>query len=117
MEWGPKGIRTNSVSPGIFPTPGASARLYPDPKEYEAQVGRVPMRRVGVHSELADLCAYLMSEYASFINGDCITMDGGAALLEGGGGTVQYLQSWGPDQWEEFRTRASRLVAEKEKSA
>jgi NAD(P)-dependent dehydrogenase (short-subunit alcohol dehydrogenase family) len=110
-EWGPKGIRTVMVSPGIFPTPGASARLYPDPAEYNAQVARVPLRRVGQHSELANLCAYLMSEYASFINGDCITMDGGAALLEGGGGTVQYLQNWSPEQWEEFRTRAARTVS------
>ena len=117
MEWGPKGIRTVMVSPGIFPTPGASARLYPDPAEYEAQVARVPMRRVGQHAELANLCAYLMSEYASFINGDCITMDGGAALLEGGGGTVQYLQNWTPEQWEEFRTRAARTVSAQAKTA
>jgi NAD(P)-dependent dehydrogenase (short-subunit alcohol dehydrogenase family) len=116
MEWGPKGIRTVMVSPGIFPTPGASARLYPDPAEYEAQVARVPMRRVGQHAELANLCAYLMSEYASFINGDCITMDGGAALLEGGGGTVQYLQNWSPEQWEEFRTRAARTVSAQAKT-
>jgi NAD(P)-dependent dehydrogenase (short-subunit alcohol dehydrogenase family) len=110
-EWGPKGIRTVAVAPGIFPTPGASARLYPDPAEYEAQVARVPVRRVGQHAELANLCSYLMSEYAGFINGDCITMDGGAALVEGGGGTVQYLQSWSAEQWEEFRTRAARTVA------
>jgi NAD(P)-dependent dehydrogenase (short-subunit alcohol dehydrogenase family) len=116
-EWGPKGIRTVMVSPGIFPTPGASARLYPDPAEYEAQVARIPMRRVGQHAELANLCAYLMSEYASFINGDCITMDGGAALLEGGGGTVQYLQNWTPEQWEEFRTRAARTVSAQAKTA
>jgi NAD(P)-dependent dehydrogenase (short-subunit alcohol dehydrogenase family) len=112
VEWGPKGIRTAAVSPGIFPTPGASARLYPDPAEYEAQVDRIPVGRVGRHEELANLCAYLLSDYASFINGDCITMDGGAALLEGGGGTVQYLRGWGADQWEEFRTRSKRLVAE-----
>src|SRR6476619_6700063 len=74
-EWGPKGIRTVMVAPGIFPTPGASARLYPDPAEYEAQVARVPVRRVGQHAELADFCSYLMSERAGFINGDCITMD------------------------------------------
>ena len=111
VEWGPKGIRTVSVSPGIFPTPGASARLYPDPAEYEAQVNRVPVGRVGEHGELANLCAYLMSDYASFINGDCITMDGGAALLEGGGGTVQYLRDWTPGQWDEFRDRAKRTVA------
>ena len=110
-EWGHKGIRTVMVAPGIFPTPGASARLYPDPAEYEAQVARVPVRRVGQHAELANLCSYLMSEYAGFINGDCITMDGGAALGEAGGGTVQYLQSWSPEQWEEFRTRAARTLA------
>ena len=106
VEWGPKGIRTVAVSPGIFPTPGASTRLYPDPAEYEAQVRRVPMGRIGRHEELANLCAYLLSDYASFINGDCITMDGGAALLEGGGGTVQYLRDWTPEQWDEFKTRS-----------
>ena len=53
-----------------------------------------------------------MSDFASFINGDCITMDGGAALLEGGGGTVHYLRDWTPEQWEEFRTRSTRLAAE-----
>ena len=110
-EWGPKGIRTVMVAPGIFPTPGASARLYPDPAEYEAQVARVPVGRVGQHAELADLCSYLMSEYAGFINGECIAMDGGASLVEGGGGTVQYLHAWGHEQWEEFRTRAARTVA------
>ena len=110
-EWGPKGIRTVMVAPGIFPTPGASARLYPDPAEYEVQVARIPVGRVGQHAELANLCSYLMSEYAGFINGDCITMDGGAGLVEGGGGTVQYLHSWGPEQWEEFRARAATTVA------
>jgi hypothetical protein len=53
-----------------------------------------------------------MSDYAGFINGDCITMDGGAALLEGGGGTVQYLRDWSGEQWDEFRSRSKRLVAE-----
>jgi hypothetical protein len=72
---------------------------------------------VGQHAELANLCSYLMSEYAGFINGDCITMDGGAALLEGGGGTVQYLHNWGPEQWEEFRTRAARTVASQSNKA
>ena len=83
-EWGPKGIRTVMVAPGIFPTPGASARLYPDPAEYEAQVARVPVRRVGQHAELADFCSYLMSERAGFINGDCVTMDGGEWLAGAG---------------------------------
>jgi NAD(P)-dependent dehydrogenase (short-subunit alcohol dehydrogenase family) len=110
-EWGPKGIRTVMVSPGVFPTPGASARLYPDPAEYDAQVNRIPVGRVGQHAELADFCAYLLSDHAGFINGDCISIDGGAALVEGGGGTVQYLHNWGDEEWEEFRTRGTRAAA------
>jgi len=55
--------------------------------------------------------------YAGFINGECIAMDGGASLVEGGGGTVQYLQAWGPEQWEEFRTRAARTVASQSEKA
>jgi len=78
---------------------------------FNEQVARIPVGRVGQHAELANLCSYLMSEYAGFINGDCITMDGGAGLVEGGGGTVQYLHSWGPEQWEEFRARAATTVA------
>ena len=116
-EWGPKGIRTVMVAPKIFPTPGASARLYPDPAEYEAQVARIPVGRVGQHAELANLCSYLMSEHAGFINGDCITMDGGAGLVEGGGGIVQYLHRWGAEQWEEFRARAAPAVASSSKKA
>ena len=110
-EWGPKGIRTVMVAPGVFPTPGASARLYPDPAEYEAQVARIQVGRVGQHPELANLCSYLLSDHAGFINGDCITMDGGAALAEGAEGTVRYLHGWGPEQWEEFRNRAARTIA------
>jgi NAD(P)-dependent dehydrogenase (short-subunit alcohol dehydrogenase family) len=116
-EWGPKGIRTVMVAPGLFPTAGASARRDLDSAEYEAQVARVPVRRAGRHAGLADLCSYLMSEHAGFIDGDCITMDGGAAHVEGGDGTVQYLHDWGPDQWEEFRARAARTVASQSKTA
>jgi NAD(P)-dependent dehydrogenase (short-subunit alcohol dehydrogenase family) len=116
VEWGPKGIRTIAVSPGIFPTPGASIRLYPDPKEYQAQVSRIPVQRVGEHAELANLCSYLMSDHAGFINGDCITMDGGAALLEGGGGTVQYLRDWTSEQWDEFKNRTANAVTAQKKS-
>ncbi|MCK1683052.1 SDR family oxidoreductase [Bradyrhizobium sp. 147] len=109
VEWGPKGIRTVMVAPGIFPTPG-SAKLYPDSAEYEAQLARVPMRRVGQHGELADLCSYLMSVHAGFINGDCITIDGGGAL-DAGANRYPYLQNWGPEEWEEFRAQPSRSVA------
>ncbi|KRP97622.1 hypothetical protein AOQ72_17290 [Bradyrhizobium yuanmingense] len=109
IEWGPKGIRTVMVAPGLFPTRG-SAQCYPDAAELEAQVARIPVRRVGERDELADLCSYLMSDHAGFINGECITMDGGGAL-DAGGNRYPYLHNWGPKQWEEYRAQPTRSVA------
>jgi NAD(P)-dependent dehydrogenase (short-subunit alcohol dehydrogenase family) len=105
MEWGPKGIRTVAVSPGLFPTPGAWERLYPDKAQADAQIRQVPLRRVGEHIELANLVSYLMSDFASYINGDCINMDGGGSLQQGGGGSMAHLHDWTPAQWDEYRAK------------
>ncbi len=85
-EWGKKyGIRSVAIAPGPFPTKGAWDRLFPasvreaiDPK------GRNPMGRVGEHEELAHLAAYLVSDYARYINGEVVTIDGGE-WLQGAG--------------------------------
>jgi hypothetical protein len=45
---------------------------------------RVPLQRVGDHQELANLVAYLMSDFAAYINGEVITIDGGEWLENGG---------------------------------
>lgn len=103
MEWGPKGIRTVAVAPGIFPTPGAWERLYPSGSQPVPPEMQVPLRRVGEHAEIANLCSYLISDFASYINGDCITMDGGVSLQQGGGGSMAHLLDWAPAQWDEFR--------------
>jgi NAD(P)-dependent dehydrogenase (short-subunit alcohol dehydrogenase family) len=105
MEWGPKGIRTVAVSPGLFPTPGAWERLYPDKALADAQIKQVPLRRLGEHVELANLVSYLMSDFASYINGDCINMDGGISLQQGGGGSMAHLYDWTPAQWDEYRAK------------
>ena len=84
-EWGSKKIRCNAIAPGPFPTEGAWSRLFPEPfKEMIDPVKRIPAGRVGDHQELANLAAYLLSDYSAFINGEVIVMDGGE-WLQGAG--------------------------------
>ncbi len=85
VEWGTAyGIRLNAVAPGPFPTDGAWNALVPDGAVEEEVKKRIPLRRFGEHKELADLVAYLMSPSAGYINGDCITIDGGGWQKSGG---------------------------------
>jgi NAD(P)-dependent dehydrogenase (short-subunit alcohol dehydrogenase family) len=84
VEWATYGIRVNAIAPGPFPTPGAWQRLMPTP-EVEAQVkAQVPMGRFGEHEELANLAAFLVSDAAPFINGECVVIDGGEWIASGG---------------------------------
>ena len=85
VEWAKYNIRSNAIAPGPFPTEGAWSRLLPGElvKKFDPAL-RVPLKRVGQHQELANLAAYLMSDYASYINGEVITIDGGEWLRNGG---------------------------------
>ena len=77
-EWGKYGIRTNAIAPGPFPTKGAWARLVPPGLGIEKKVkNRIPLKRFGEHIELANLASFIMSDYAGYINGEVITIDGG----------------------------------------
>lgn len=78
-EWGRKyGIRFTAIAPGPFPTKGAWDRLFPEElREKLSPENNVPLGRVGEHQELANLAAYLLSDYAAYINGEVITIDGG----------------------------------------
>lgn len=85
VEWGKYGIRCNAIAPGPFPTKGAWDRLFPEEfiKKFDIN-SKIPLGRVGEHQELANLAAYLMSEYSAYINGDVITIDGGEWMKNGG---------------------------------
>lgn len=101
VEWAKYGIRSNAIAPGPFPTEGAWTRLFPgDVMEKIDPIKRIPLGRVGEHHELANLAAYLMSDYASFINGEVVTIDGGE-WLKGAGEFNQFDQI--PSQlWDAF---------------
>jgi NAD(P)-dependent dehydrogenase (short-subunit alcohol dehydrogenase family) len=84
VEWATYGIRVNAIAPGPFPTEGAWQALMPTPEVEEQARARIPMGRFGEHAELANLAAFLVSDAAPFINGECVTIDGGEWLGSGG---------------------------------
>lgn len=77
VEWARYNIHVNAVAPGAFPTEGASSRLMLAPGAAERARQRIPVGRVGRHEELANLVAFLCSDYADYINGESVTIDGG----------------------------------------
>lgn len=85
VEWAKYNIRSNAIAPGPFPTEGAWSRLLPGDLAREFDPAqRIPLKRVGDHQELANLAAYLMSDFAAYINGEVVTIDGGEWLRNGG---------------------------------
>jgi NAD(P)-dependent dehydrogenase (short-subunit alcohol dehydrogenase family) len=108
VEWAKYKIRSNAIAPGPFPTEGAWSRLLPgdlvktfDPAE------RIPLKRVGEHQELANLAAYLMSDFSSYINGEVITIDGGEWLRNGG--EFSHLEEIPENLWDTIeQTRKGR---------
>lgn len=101
VEWAKYNIRSNAIAPGPFPTEGAWSRLLPgelvqrfDPAK------RIPLKRVGEHQELANLAAYLMSDYSAYINGEVITIDGGEWLRNGG--EFSHLEGISDDMWDDL---------------
>ena len=101
VEWAKYNIRSNAIAPGPFPTEGAWSRLLPgelasrfDPAK------RIPLKRVGEHQELANLAAYLLSDYSAYVTGEVVTIDGGEWLRNGG--EFSHLEDITPDMWDSF---------------
>ena len=99
VEWAKYGIRMNAIAPGPFPTKGAWDRLWPgDLKEKFDIRKKVPLKRVGEHQELANLAAYLMSDFSAYINGEVITIDGGEWLQ--GAGEFNMFEQIPQQMWD-----------------
>ncbi|KRE92725.1 2,4-dienoyl-CoA reductase [Paenibacillus sp. Soil766] len=97
VEWARYGIRQVAIAPGLFPTDGAWSRLAPTPELSQKLLHRVPLGRVGEKDELANLAAYLISDFAAYINGEVITIDGGEWLQ--GAGQFNDLLEVTDEQW------------------
>ncbi|MCP4327378.1 MAG: SDR family oxidoreductase [Alphaproteobacteria bacterium] len=101
-EWGPHGVRLVAVAPGPFPTEGAWERLVPRPDLAKRFETGNPLGRPGEHIELANLCAYLVSDEAGYINGDVVTIDGGRWVK--GAGSFDFLDQLTDDEWASMRS-------------
>jgi len=84
VEWAKYHIRLNAIAPGPFPTEGAWSRLMPSKQFEEHGKEKHPMKRFGKHEELANLAAFLLSDMAEYINGECVVIDGGQWLRGAG---------------------------------
>jgi len=101
VEWAKYGIRSNAIAPGPFPTKGAWDRLLPgDLAEKFDMAKKVPLKRVGDHQELANLAAYLVSDFSAYVNGDVITIDGGEWLK--GAGQFNLLEAIPEELWDQL---------------
>lgn len=76
VEWGPKGIRVNSIAPGLVRTDFAKA-LTDDPERVKRAEERTPLRRIGDPIDIAGLAVFLSTPASAYITGQLIVADGG----------------------------------------
>lgn len=80
MEWGPAGVRVNGISPGPIAGTEGMARLSPTPESDRAITARIPLRRFGEVSEVAESAVFLVSSSAAYVSGTILDCDGGSQL-------------------------------------
>ncbi len=102
VEWAKYHIRVNAIAPGPFPTEGAWSRLMPSPQFEEYALNKHPMKRFGKHEELTNLAAFLLSDMAEYINGECVVIDGGQWLR--GAGEFNDLAMIPDAAWEQLES-------------
>lgn len=98
VEWGKYGMRFNCIAPGPIYTEGAFSRLDPTGEFMNHAIKNMPAGRLGEVAEIANLASYLVSDYASWLTGDTITLDGGEfnALA----GEFNMLRKVTDEQWD-----------------
>jgi NAD(P)-dependent dehydrogenase (short-subunit alcohol dehydrogenase family) len=103
VEWGGRGVRLNAIAPGPFPTKGAWERLVPNATLAKKFETNNPLQRVGEHIELANLATFLLSDFAGYINGEVVTIDGGEWLQ--GAGQFNFLREMSDADWDALKPK------------
>lgn len=80
LEWGPLGVRVNSIAPGAVDDTEGMRRLAPTEKTRQAFFKVIPLGRFAKKEEIADLALFLCSDSAQFITGAVMVCDGGQSL-------------------------------------
>jgi NAD(P)-dependent dehydrogenase (short-subunit alcohol dehydrogenase family) len=75
-EWGPSGIRSNAICPGMIRTP-LSAKFYEQPDFERRRAAVTASRRIGEPVDIANVALFLLSDRASYVNGCEVVVDGG----------------------------------------
>lgn len=83
VEWARYKIRVNAIAPGPIEGTGAAPQLWPTDEALGRVVASIPVGRIGRPEEVAHAAAYILSDYAAFMTGACLTLDGGQALDKG----------------------------------
>ncbi|MDX1387609.1 MAG: SDR family oxidoreductase [Acidobacteriota bacterium] len=83
VEWARRGIRVVAVAPGPFDSEGAADRLWPSAELEDRVRQSIPLARFASRQEVARAAAWLVSDEASYVTGECLTMDGGGWLGRG----------------------------------
>ena len=76
VEWGPQGVRCNSLSPGMIRTPLSEA-YYQAPGKLQAREAKIPLRRIGQPMDIGDAVGFLASDASAYLNGQDLVVDGG----------------------------------------
>jgi NAD(P)-dependent dehydrogenase (short-subunit alcohol dehydrogenase family) len=110
VEWGRHRIRLNAIAPGPFPTEGAWSRIVAGKEWEDRMIARHPMGRFGRHEELADLAAFLIAPGSEYVNGECVTIDGGQWLR--GAGQFNELGDLPDEAWDAMEAARKARKAE-----
>lgn len=79
-EWGPRGVRSNVVCPGMIRT-ALSARFYEEPGFEQRRAAATASRRIGEPQDIAEPVLFLASERAAYVNGAELVVDGGLGCM------------------------------------
>ena len=80
LQYGEKGVRTNCIAPGFTDTP-MTGPAGQDPARLRMLRRGIPLRRIAQPEEIAALACFLLSDAASYVNGQVIAADGGATVM------------------------------------